>query len=110
MPRFEILKKPISQNMLEPPLIKVTFENGEQDFFELSPIKTNGQPPKGCNYLGRLRNSPSTSSIAVTGCLDKPGDSLEITMLSEHSNHRMFTIDYYGNTEIIEPPNPHNSN
>ena len=96
MPRFEILKKPTTQNMMEPPLIKVTFGNGEQDYFELQHFTQSG-----CNYLGHLRNSPSSSSVAVTGCLDKPGDSMEITMLTKLSKHFMFMLDYYGNVEVI---------
>ena len=98
-PTFKIIKKPTSKNKLEVPLIKVTFANGVEDHFDLKHYNP-GIGGIGCNYLGRLMNDVS-SSVAVTGCLDKPGDSMEITMLTKLSKHFMFMLDYYGNAEVI---------
>ena len=60
---------------------------------------------KSCNYLGHLKNSLS-SSVAVTGCMKKPGDEIEITMITDHSGIKLYTVDFYGNKKAIEiPPN-----
>ena len=98
-PTFKIIKKPTSKNKLEVPLIKVTFANGVEDHFDLKHYNP-GIGGIGCNYLGRLMNDVS-SSVAVTGCLDKPGDTLDITMISKNSNYSLFVVDYFGNTKII---------
>ena len=80
-------------------MIKVTFANGVEDHFDLKHYNP-GIGGIGCNYLGRLMNDVS-SSVAVTGCLDKPGDTLDITMISKNSNYSLFVVDYFGNTKII---------
>ena len=79
------------------------FENGEQDELELSHYKVNEKATSGCNYLGHLRSNPS-SNVAVTGCLAKPGDHLEVTIVSPDNINKMFKVDYDGNAEIIENP------
>ena len=58
---------------------------------------------EGCNYLGHLRNTPS-SSAAVTGCLNNPEDKMEITLISSHNQHKMFVVDGAGNTSRLSSP------
>ena len=84
------------------PSIKVVFSNGIKDDLELTHFKTNTSI-RGCNYLGKLRNHP-LSSVAVTGCMNKPGDIIEVTLISEHNVNQMFAVDFYGNAEIIKNP------
>ena len=88
---------------MEPPQILVTFPNGNQDEFVLKHHILGDSMKKRCNYLGYIRNSVP-SSVAVTGCMKKPGDKMEITMISEHSATRLFSIDYDGNVEEREIP------
>merc|ERR1719150_271122 len=58
---------------------------------------------RSCSFIGHLENHPS--SAAITGCLEKPGDTLEITLLSEHNpNDSMFRVDLEGNLEVLEHP------
>jgi hypothetical protein len=87
----------------EAPTIEVTFANGVKDELVLSHYKMNEDAVIGCNYIGNLRNSPS-SSVGVTGCLNKPGDRMEVTMISEHNINKMFSVDFNGNAEIIKSP------
>ena len=61
------------------------------------------ETPLGCRYIGRLQNSPS-SSVAVTGCLNKPDDKMEVTMISDRNFYNMFSVDFSGNTEVIKNP------
>ena len=89
--------------MDEPPMIQVTFSNGIQDEFELTQYKINERSIGGCNYLGRLRKDPY-SSVAVTGCINKPGDKMEVTLLSENNINRMFLVDINGNAQIVRYP------
>ena len=89
---FEIAS---SRSMDVPPSITVSFTNGVQDDLELTHYKMHEDSTGGCNYLGRLKNY-RYSSVAVTGCLDKPGDLMEITLLSDHSVNKMFTVDFFG--------------
>ena len=56
-----------------------------------------------CNYLGRLRNDPS-SSVAVTGCLNLPEDRMEVTLISKNNINKMFSVDLFGNAEMIKNP------
>ena len=88
---------------MEPPQISVTFPNGNQDEFVLKHHILGDSMKKRCNYLGHIQNSVS-SSVAVTGCMKKPGDKIDITMISEHSGTRLFSIDYDGNMEEREIP------
>ena len=89
--------------MEEPPTMKVTFANGVQDDLELSHYKMNKAAPLGCNYIGRLRGDP-TSSVAVSGCLNKPEDHLQVTLHSKNNFNKMFKVDSFGNAEIVRSP------
>ena len=92
-----------SRSVEEAPTIEVTFANGVKDELVLSHFKMNEDAVIGCNYLGHLRGSPS-SSVGVTGCLNKPGDRMEVTMISEHNINKMFSVDFNGNAQIIKSP------
>ena len=70
---------------------------------DLKHFKLNKEAVGGCNYLGHLRNS-SSSSVAVTGCLNKPEDKIEVTLISEHNINKMFSVDFFGNAEVIKSP------
>ena len=89
--------------MEEAPTIGVAFANGVKDELVLSHYKMNDDAVIGCNYLGHLRGSPS-SSVAVTGCLNKPGDRMEVTMISDNNINKMFSVDFYGTAKIIQNP------
>ena len=84
----------------------MTFQNGVQDELELTQHKFQGSSNVGCNYLGRLRNDVA-SSVAVTGCLNKPGDIMEVTLISKNNINKMFKVDFNGNAEILENPFEH---
>ena len=90
---------------MEPPQIFVTFPNGNQDEFVLKHHIVGPSMKKRCNYLGHIQNSLS-SSVAVTGCMKKPGDRIDITMISEQSGLKMYSVDFFGNAEAIEIPIP----
>ena len=92
-----------SRNVEEPPTIKITFANGKQDELVLSHYKMNKKAASECNYIGNLRSDPS-SNVAVTGCLNHPGDHLEVTIISPNDVNKMFKVDYDGNAEIIKNP------
>ena len=92
-----------SRSIEEPPTIKVTFANGIQDDLELSHFKMNSISSARCSYTGQLRNDPS-STVAVTGCLDKAGDEMEVTMISNNNINKMFLVDFDGNVKVIENP------
>ena len=92
-----------SRSVEEGPTIGVTFANGVKDELVLSHYKMNDDAVIGCNYLGHLLSSPS-SSVAVTGCLNKPGDTMEVTMISENNKNKMFSVDFYGAAKTIENP------
>ena len=54
-----------------------------------------------CNYIGRLyhENTP----VALTGCLEQPGDKMDVTIVSKHlGSSKMFQVDFHGNVEEIE--------
>ena len=34
----------------------------------------------------------------------KPGDKIDITMISPHSGLKMYSVDFFGNAEAIEIP------
>ena len=86
-----------------PPTINVFFTNGHEDELDLKHYRLHELSVEGCNYLGNLRNTPS-SSVAVTGCLKKPDDKMEITLISDHSPHKMFAVDIAGNTLRLSSP------
>jgi len=98
--KFQIMA---SRSVVDPPSIQVTFSNGVQDEFVLTQYKLNELSTGGCNYLGRLRND-AQSSVAVTGCIDNPGDEMEVTLLSGNNINKMFLVDFNGNAEIINNP------
>ena len=99
-PRFEVTA---SRSTEEPPSISISFPNGVEDNLVLSHFKLLKQSKGGCNFLGHLEKTPS-SSAAVTGCLDKPGDKMEITLISNHNIDKMFSVDYFGTTYTIKTP------
>ena len=86
---------------IEPPLISATFPNGVQDKLILSHHNLGASIKNRCNYLGYLENS-FTSSVGATGCLNKPGDMMVLTIFSEHSGHHMFSVEFSGKTRILE--------
>ena len=99
-PTFRVLS---SRSVEEPPTVRVKFANGLEYDFDLTHYKMNEASPVGCNYIGRLHGD-STSSVAVTGCLNKPDDRFQVTLLSRHSKDKMFFLDYYGNAEVVQRP------
>ena len=103
-PIFKVISSRSADGKPIAPSITVRFANGFKDEMILNEYKLKKESPAACNFLGRLKSSPS-SSVAVTGCLDKPGDQMEITLLSEHNrNSMMYSVDFAGNTRIIENP------
>ena len=92
-----------SRSIEEPPTIEVAFNNGIKDHMNLEHVKMNDVSPIGCNYIGRMKNDAS-SSVAVTGCLNKPGDKMEVTLLSKNARNKMFMVDFEGNAEPLENP------
>ena len=92
-----------SRSIKDPPSVTVMFPNGVQDELELSHYKFHEDSEDGCNYLGHLR-SDAASSVAVTGCMYKPGDVMEITLISKNNVNKMFAVDFYGNAETIKSP------
>ena len=95
-----------SRSLNQPPSVQVRFANGVQDELELTQYKFDGKSEVGCNFLGRLRND-AASSVAVTGCLNKPGDIMEVTLISKNNFNKMFKVDFYGNAEVLENPFEH---
>ena len=79
------------------PAIEVHFENGVSDSMVLEPYASSA-----CNFIGRLANRDS--NVAVTGCLNKPGDKMDITLLSDLNTNHMFQMDFFGNVEVVENP------
>ena len=93
-----------SRSIEEPPYLRVTFDNGVQDDIDVEHFKLHETSDMGCNYLGHLRSTPLSSSVAVTGCLLNPEDIMEVTVISKHNINKMFSVDIYGTTEIIQNP------
>ena len=76
----------------------VTFENGVSHSMVLEPYSESP-----CNFNGHLENQPST--VAVTGCMTKPGDQMHITLLSDLSTKSsMYTMDFDGHVTAHENP------
>ena len=92
-----------SRSLNQPPSVQVTFPNGVQDELELTEHKPYVSSHAGCNFLGRLRNDV-TSSAAVTGCLNKPGDIMEVTLISKNNINKLFKVDFNGNAEVLANP------
>merc|ERR1719414_2216312 len=74
-----------------------------QDALDLSHYRMHEQATVGCNYHGTLKNDPS-AVVAVTGCLNKPGDKMEVTLISKNNINKMFEVDFDGSAEIIKNP------
>ena len=70
---------------------------------DLVPFRVNANSAKICSYTGHLRNDPS-SRVAVTGCMNTPGDQMEVTMISNSNINKMFLVNFDGNAEIIRNP------
>ena len=82
------------------PEITVHFANG---ITERMVLDHYGQNDAGtCNYIGYL--AQSKGNVAVTGCLKKSGDKMDITLLSKYSRNRMFSLDFDGKVNIIKNP------
>jgi len=102
--RFDVTS---SRSLNQPPSVQVTFSNGVQDELELTEYKPYGSSSNaGCNFLGRLRNDVA-SSAAVTGCLNKPGDIMEVTLISKNNINKLFKVDFDGNAEVLANPFEH---
>ena len=81
------------------PEIKVDFENGLTHTMALEPYSNSP-----CNFIGQLKNVHD-SSVAVTGCLDKPGDKMHITILSDiDAKSAIFELEYDGRVTVLEDP------
>ena len=98
--RFDVIS---SRSIEEPPSVKVTFANGVQDEMDLTHYRLHADSTTRCSYTGQLRGDRS-SSVAVTGCLNEPGDRMEVTLISENNINKIFTVDFDGNTELIKNP------
>ena len=85
--------------------MQVLFENGLKHDLDLKHYRMNKLSPIGCNYIGSLRGDPS-SRVSVTGCLNSPEDRMQVTMISENNNNKMFNVDSFGNAEIVRAPFP----
>lgn len=99
--KFEITA---SRSIEIPPSISVHFGNGLKDDLDLTHYKINAAAAPGCNYHGHLRSDPSSSSVAVTGCINKPGDRMDVTLISKNNVNQMFSVDFFGNAKVIENP------
>jgi hypothetical protein len=99
-PTFKVT---LSRSTEEPPSISVHFSDGIKDELVLENYKLYRGSKGRCNYIGHLKNSPS-SSVAVTGCMNVPEDRMEMTLISEHNLDRMYSIVVFGNSEVV--PNP----
>ena len=87
------------------PTIGVTFTDGTMDNLDLENIEkgASARSFKSCRYLGKLRHD-SQSSAAATGCLNKRGDKIEITLISNRAKDQMFSVDFDGNIEVLKNP------
>ena len=80
------------------PEMSVTFENGITDDLLLEPYSKSA-----CNFIGKLKSY--TSSLAVTGCMNNPGDKMHITLLSElNTKSAMYELDFHGHLSALENP------
>ena len=87
------------------PTIGVTFSDGSKDILELQNAEKGGSARsfKSCRYLGKLRQDVQ-SSAAATGCLNKPGDQMEITLISNRAKDQIFSVDFDGKTKVLKNP------
>ena len=95
LPTFEVLG--ISRSGI--PEIKVGFQSGLNHDMVLQPYSSSA-----CNFIGELKNVPD-SSVAVTGCLDKPGDKMHITLISSiEAKSSIYELDFDGQVTALENP------
>jgi len=81
------------------PELSVTFANGQTQEMILEPYYESR-----CNFIGSIKSEPG-SSVGVTGCLDKQGDEMHITLLSAlNIGSTSYTVDYDGHVSAIESP------
>ena len=84
------------------PEIKVGFQSGLSHEMVLEPYSRSP-----CNFIGHLKNVPD-SSVAVTGCLEKPGDKMHITMIAPiEAKSSIFELDFNGQVTALENPQKH---
>ena len=78
--------------------MSVTFENGDKHEMVLESYSDSP-----CNFIGQLKNVPS--SLAVTGCMDNPGDKMHITLLSDlNTRATTYELGYDGQVTAQENP------
>merc|ERR1711936_118922 len=80
------------------PEMSVTLENGETHEMVLEPYSESP-----CNFIGSLKNVDS--SLAVTGCMNKAGDKMHITLLSD-VNTRATTYELGFDGQVTAQENP----
>ena len=81
------------------PQILVTFANGATDEMLLEPYSESP-----CNFIGYLKNEPG-SSVAVTGCLENPKDTMHFTLLSDKNTlSAAYIMDFNGLVTADENP------
>ena len=80
------------------PEMSVTFENGEAHEMVLEPYSESP-----CNFIGKLKNVES--SVAVTGCMEKAGDKMHITLLAD-ANTRSTTYELGFDGKVAAQENP----
>ena len=78
--------------------MSVTFENGETHEMMLEPYSESP-----CNFIGQLKNVDS--SVAVTGCMNKAGDKMHITLLAD-ANTRSTTYELGFDGKVTAQENP----
>ena len=84
------------------PEIKVGLQGGLNHDMVLEPYSRSP-----CNFIGHLKNVPD-SSVAVTGCLEKPGDKMHITMIAPiEAKSSIFELDFDGQVTALENPQKH---
>ena len=82
--------------------MSITFEDGVNDNLILEPFFQGT-----CNFIGKLQTTPK-STAAVTGCLEKKGDKMSITLLSSlNTDFSMFELDFDGNLRGLHNPFQH---
>ena len=80
------------------PQMSVTFENGETHEMVLEPYSNSP-----CNFIGQLKNIPS--SLAVTGCMNKAGDKMHITLIADiNTKAATYELGYDGQVTAQENP------
>ena len=98
LPSFEVLGS--SRSGI--PEIKVGLQGGLNHEMVLEPYSRSP-----CNFIGHLKNVPD-SSVAVTGCLEKPGDKMHITMIAPiETTSSIFELDFDGQVTALENPQKH---